>query len=341
MAEQINAKALHVLIKRGCTSSELMEKFGLSDEKQLFERIHQISPVGALDFISQIRKNNKSARRRERKEANKLVEVQQDLSKVENSTEEVTATVFEETSSDVIQEVQPVEDNSSNKEIQPVEDNSSNKEIQPVEDNSSSKEIQPIEDNSSSQNTSISHLEELQEKETLLSQDIISDEEAHKEMVARRREINLSFKKVKNALSELQRLLKLNEEKTSALIEEYNDLSTKMRTKSSDIKAKKAILADIREQIANLKKCVVYVFADGNIEVENASISDVDDDEDEVAERLLTLVQYAEAEELTIKDLKTIAKLELMVAELIADGINYELFFDSETVQKFYETVTA
>lgn len=317
MAEQINAKALHVLIKRGCTSSELMEKFGLSDEKQLFERIHQISPVGALDFISQIRKNNKSARRRERKEANKLVEVQQDLSKVENSTEEVTATVFEETSSDVIQEVQPVEDNSSNKEIQ------------------------PIEDNSSSQNTSISHLEELQEKETLLSQDIISDEEAHKEMVARRREINLSFKKVKNALSELQRLLKLNEEKTSALIEEYNDLSTKMRTKSSDIKAKKAILADIREQIANLKKCVVYVFADGNIEVENASISDVDDDEDEVAERLLTLVQYAEAEELTIKDLKTIAKLELMVAELIADGINYELFFDSETVQKFYETVTA
>jgi len=317
MAEQINAKALHVLIKRGCTSSELMEKFGLSDEKQLFERIHQISPVGALDFISQIRKNNKSARRRERKEANKLVEVQQDLSKVENSTEEVTATVFEETSSDVIQEVQPVEDNSS------------------------SKEIQPIEDNSSSQNTSISHLEELQEKETLLSQDIISDEEAHKEMVARRREINLSFKKVKNALSELQRLLKLNEEKTSALIEEYNDLSTKMRTKSSDIKAKKAILADIREQIANLKKCVVYVFADGNIEVENASISDVDDDEDEVAERLLTLVQYAEAEELTIKDLKTIAKLELMVAELIADGINYELFFDSETVQKFYETVTA
>ena len=329
MAEQINAKALHVLIKRGCTSSELMEKFGLSDEKQLFERIHQISPVGALDFISQIRKNNKSARRRERKEANKLVEVQQDLSKVENSTEEVTATVFEETSSDVIQEVQPVEDNSSSKEIQP------------VEDNSSSKEIQPIEDNSSSQNTSISHLEELQEKETLLSQDIISDEEAHKEMVARRREINLSFKKVKNALSELQRLLKLNEEKTSALIEEYNDLSTKMRTKSSDIKAKKAILADIREQIANLKKCVVYVFADGNIEVENASISDVDDDEDEVAERLLTLVQYAEAEELTIKDLKTIAKLELMVAELIADGINYELFFDSETVQKFYETVTA
>lgn len=317
MAEQINAKALHVLIKRGCTSSELMEKFGLSDEKQLFERIHQISPVGALDFISQIRKNNKSARRRERKEANKLVEVQQDLPKVENSTEEVTATVFEETSSDVIQEVQPVEDNSSNKEVQ------------------------PIEDNSSIQNTSISHLEELQEKETLLSQDIISDEEAHKEMVARRREINLSFKKVKNALSELQRLLKLNEEKTSALIEEYNDLSTKMRTKSSDIKAKKAILADIREQIDNLKKCVVYVFADGNIEVENASISDVDDDEDEVAERLLTLVQYAEAEELTIKDLKTIAKLELMVAELIADGINYELFFDSETVQKFYETVTA
>lgn len=317
MAEQINAKALHVLIKRGCTSSELMEKFGLSDEKQLFERIHQISPVGALDFISQIRKNNKSARRRERKEANKLVEVQQDLPKVENSTEEVTATVFEGTSSDVIQEVQPVEDNSSNKEIQ------------------------PIEDNSSIQNTSISHLEELQEKATLLSQDIISDEEAHKEMVARRREINLSFKKVKNALSELQRLLKLNEEKTSALIEEYNDLSTKMRTKSSDIKAKKAILADIREQIANLKKCVVYVFADGNIEVENASISDVDDDEDEVAERLLTLVQYAEAEELTIKDLKTIAKLELMVAELIADGINYELFFDSETVQKFYETVTA
>ena len=329
MAEQINAKALHVLIKRGCTSSELMEKFGLSDEKQLFERIHQISPVGALDFISQIRKNNKSARRRERKEANKLVEVQQDLPKVENSTEEVTATVFEETSSDVIQEVQPVEDNSSNKGIQPVEDNSSNKEIQ------------PIEDNSSIQNTSISHLEELQEKETLLSQDIISDEEAHKEMVARRREINLSFKKVKNALSELQRLLKLNEEKTSALIEEYNDLSTKMRTKSSDIKAKKAILADIREQIDNLKKCVVYVFADGNIEVENASISDVDDDEDEVAERLLTLVQYAEAEELTIKDLKTVAKLELMVAELIADGINYELFFDSETVQKFYETVTA
>jgi len=59
----------------------------------------------------------------------------------------------------------------------------------------------------------------------------------------------------------------------------------------------------------------------------------------EVTAQSMKLFALPEAEELTAKEIKNIAKLLLMIEMLKANGYKAELVFDSERVQKFCETV--
>ena len=93
-------------------------------------------------------------------------------------------------------------------------------------------------------------------------------------------------------------------------------------------------------KIAELKKVTVFVYKSGSIEVENADIPNIS--EETMSLELTKLITLPDAEEFTIKELKIIAKVKLMV-QSITEKINdtVELVFDSTEVQKFYETVVA
>ena len=96
------------------------------------------------------------------------------------------------------------------------------------------------------------------------------------------------------------------------------------------------MLADTRAQIEEAQKLKISVFSDGTIECENGELESPW--AAEVSQLYSTLILLAAAEELTIKQIKTVAKLVLMVKKI---DKKYELEFDSDLVQKLYEAAIA
>lgn len=179
-------------------------------------------------------------------------------------------------------------------------------------------------------------LNELLEAEKFLSDNCVSLEKEHNALINARREDVKTLAEIKRTLEELKRLLQVNQSKLTTVLENYNSKAEQMLRVSSEISACKEMLADTRAQIEEAKKLKVSVFSDGTIECENGELEYPS--EAEVLQFFSTLILLAAAEELTIKQIKTVAKLVLVVKRI---DQKYELEFDSDLVQKLYEAAIA
>lgn len=181
----------------------------------------------------------------------------------------------------------------------------------------------------------LSLLEQLEHDEKELSAHCVGLESEHKELAQKRREALKALLEVRKVLVELQRLLAVNMEKVQRIMDEYNESAVRMTQISEEIAVYKELLEEIREQIQETKKVIILVYSEGIIESE-AQLPYPS--EEEVATLVHSLIQMPEAEDLTIKELKTVAKLLLIVKKM---EVKFELEFDSDRVQQFYETVVA
>ena len=183
-------------------------------------------------------------------------------------------------------------------------------------------------------------LEQLEQDEREMSEFVRELECEHKEMVSQRRDCMERFRQAKKALLELQRILSAQQDNVTAIYKEYEELAIQMQENCKEQEVYKELLESVRLQIAELKKVTVFVYKSGSIEVENADILNIS--EETMSLELTKLITLPDAEEFTIKELKIIAKVKLMV-QSITEKINdtVELVFDSTEVQKFYETVVA
>lgn len=179
-------------------------------------------------------------------------------------------------------------------------------------------------------------LNELLEAEKFLSDNCVSLEKEHNALINARREDVKTLALIKRTLEELKRLLQVNQSKLTTVLEDYNSKAEQMLRVSSEISACKEMLADTRAQIEEAKKLKVSVFSDGTIECENGELESPC--EAEVSQLFSTLILLAAAEELTIKQVKTVAKLVSVVKKI---DQKYELEFDSDLVQKLYEAAIA
>ena len=179
-------------------------------------------------------------------------------------------------------------------------------------------------------------LNELLEAEKFLSDNCVSLEKEHNALINARREDVKTLAEIKRTLEELKRLLQVNQSKLTTVLENYNSKAEQMLRVSSEISACKEMLADTRAQIEEAKKLKISVFSDGTIECENGELESPC--EAEVSQLLSTLILLAAAEELTIKQVKTVAKLVSVVKKI---DQKYELEFDSDLVQKLYEAAIA
>lgn len=123
-----------------------------------------------------------------------------------------------------------------------------------------------------------------------------------------------------------------HEKKVKDLYQEYEACYTKMAQLNDDMSAHKNLLLELREQIAELKKIVILVYDTGVIEIENAEIPPVSDET--VKCEFDRLISLTEAENVTIKNVKSVAKLRAMMRELPSDT---EIIFDSPEMQALYE----
>lgn len=175
-------------------------------------------------------------------------------------------------------------------------------------------------------------LEDLQKEEQELSSTLCSLEGIHKELVSKRRDIVSSFVAEKGYLIKLQKELKKHEQIVKKLYGEYDDCLARMHELNEDMRVYESLLSELRMQIESLKKVIVLVYDTGLIEVENAEIPVVSDAA--VKREFDRLISLPQAEEVTIKSVKAVAKLRAMLTHLPSD---VELIFDSAEAQALYE----
>ena len=297
----MSSKDLHVALKNQATEEELMERYGVDSSEELYEVMSKVAPGNFEYFKKEIKKNQKNRLRKDAKKEMALDNQKED--------EQIELTNFE-TLTDQSSEVENGKVGKNMVDYTAVE--------KPTND-----EPKPS-------------LNELLEAEKFLSDNCVSLEKEHNALINARREDVKTLAEIKRTLEELKRLLQVNQSKLTTVLENYNSKAEQMLRVSSEISACKEMLADTRAQIEEAKKLKISVFSDGTIECENGELESPC--EAEVSQLFSTLILLAAAEELTIKQIKTVAKLVLMVKKI---DKKYELEFDSDLVQKLYEAAIA
>lgn len=299
--KKMTSKDLHVALKNQATEEELMERYGVDSSEELYEVMSKVAPGNFEYFKKKIKKNQKNRLRKDEKKEMALDNQKED--------EQIELTNFE-TLTDQSSEVE------NGKVVKNMVDYTAVEK--PTND-----EPKPS-------------LNELLEAEKFLSDNCVSLEKEHNALINARKKDVQTLSEIQSVLEELQRLLKANQSMMNTVLADYNSKAEQMIKTSSEIKACKEMLADTRAQIEEAKKLKISVFSDGTIECENGELESPC--EAEVSQLFSTLILLAAAEELTIKQIKTVAKLVLMVKKI---DKKYELEFDSDLVQKLYEAAIA
>lgn len=298
----MTTKDLHIALKRGSGVQYMMERHHFESEEALFEAIQHLTPSGAPTFITNLKKNQK---RLDKKTRNVAVVEGNKTDSEEKLTEQFSE---EETAYEVASE------------------------------ENSAIEVEGDEEDETEALMQVS-LEQLLADEHELSVTAMQLESAHKEKVAQSNELNKRLISSQKVLDELMRIIKYQKENVEQLSEEYKEIHTQMLIINRDRAACIEMLDLIRAQIAELKKITILVYRNGNIEVENAKIPSISDESFNA--KFTELISYPDAEEYTIKELKTIAKVCLMVEQFEQGDEKFEVVFEKTELQSFFENAIA
>lgn len=226
---------------------------------------------------------------------------------------------------------------------QVVEENIAQEEFTPeIPEEIPTVEIETLETKSEEKiEITVESLEDLKKQEQELSALVCELEGKHKSYVAVRRDCLSNLELAKKALTELRRILKLQEDNVLKLYTEYEEAASAMHEINQEKNAQTQKLEAIRARIFELEKITIFVFSEGTIDVENADIPYVL--EDQVMNKFNELIIRPETMEfsITAKQIKTIAKLLLMIEEFRKAHSTFEVEFDSKELQRFYETVVS
>lgn len=310
--KKMTAKDLHIAVKNQATEAGLMVRYGIDSAEELYDVMSRVAPGNLEYFKKEIKKNQKNRARKEDKKEGESIEVQ--ANNAQNKViDELTENIYEQSE---LQSSETLPAFSSSSESITIGEESTTEEQDSTEGKQS--------------------LQELLDAEKFLSDNCIALENEHNALLTARKKDVQTLSEIQSVLEELQRLLKANQSMMNTVLADYNSKAEQMLRVSSEISACKEMLADTRAQIEEAKKLKVSVFSDGTIECENGELESPC--EAEVSQLFSTLILLAAAEELTIKQVKTVAKLVSVVKKI---DQKYELEFDSDLVQKLYEAAIA
>lgn len=295
----LKVKDIHIALKRNDSIDYLMERFTISSKEELFEDIRRIAPARSEEFIRKLEKKQKFIDRRERNNGHETADKDEGL-----------------------------------KEEQPVQESEEEDFVEDEEDVTTD-EIEQEDDNM----PAVLDMEMLKAQEQELSAMLCQLEGQHKEFVTKRRELNACLCKAVKALKELYRLAEVQEQNVTNLYEEYQQCADQMNAINQEKRSCEELLEEVRGRISELNKVTIMVYQNGNIEVENAEIPSIS--EEEINAEFLRLISMPGVGKITVDELKAIAKLLKMVKVYESSKCPFELEFDSTEVQRLWETVTA
>ena len=133
---------------------------------------------------------------------------------------------------------------------------------------------------------------------------------------------------------QLKKTIEQRKKEVEEISDELISLSDKISSVNASISTGRKNLLSIQNQIKELEKISVFIYENGEIDTDNFVI-DIPETWNDVFENIL---RNKVVKNLSIKQIKQLAKLIVLTSILNAKSLEYELIFESEDSQKaFYD----
>lgn len=178
-------------------------------------------------------------------------------------------------------------------------------------------------------------LQEMKKKEKNLELQIYEQEKEHQKNLSKRRSLFEQLRIQKEKMLELKKIIEKRQLEVENISKEINEVTNKISVEKDELFNNKQILEETRDYIKNLEKISIFVYENGEIEIENSETPEITDWQNEFE----TLINDEAVENLSVKQIRQLAKLTVLEKQFEKEGKEYELTIEDEIVEKIVKTI--
>lgn len=179
-----------------------------------------------------------------------------------------------------------------------------------------------------------------QREQELLSQ-ITWLQKQEKGLEYKKRTLENESKERKDRCEELKKQLLKEEEKMNILSAKTLEIENTKKSVGEKIRRLKTTLAEVEEEVKKLESVQVWVYASGEIELDDKSLVNVSTEKAQTIFNELIKNQPEEVSDLTICQLRALAKTTVLIEEMRTKGRKAQVIFEDERPQEVWDSLHA
>lgn len=332
MYRNMDVKTINIKIKYGATMEELLEYFNCSEEQFEGYVKRNFGEKGKRDIYANLEKNKK---KREKKKKGLRAGVN-------NAKQQILIPkkvlfddqVKRKTLTDLLEEDKVID-------LPIVEQDRKMPEnlTKRNEEKIFTAEQQVLQkENLIKEESNIENMKKLQEIERNLVDKICEGEKELVSIRAQKRDIKARLNDEKQYMLELKKIIAEHQSNIDGIMKEISEILEKHDQLKAEIDSNSEELERVRMDIDKLKKVDILFYKNGLFELENFKYEDIP--EMQLDQNIFnSLCEDETAEELSIKVIKQIVRLEQILQWFSANQLNYEITFEVEQMQKVFEKI--
>lgn len=332
MYRNMDVKTINIKIKYGATMEELLEYFNCSEEQFEGYVKRNFGEKGKRDIYANLEKNKK---KREKKKKGLRAGVN-------NAKQQILIPkkvlfddqVKRKTLTDLLEEDKVID-------LPIVEQDRKMPEnlTKRNEEKIFTAEQQVLQkENLIKEESNIENMKKLQEIERNLVDKICNKEKELVSIRAQKRDIKARLNDEKQYMLELKKIIAEHQSNIDGIMKEISEILEKHDQLKAEIDSNSEELERVRMDIDKLKKVDILFYKNGLFELENFKYEDIP--EMQLDQNIFnSLCEDETAEELSIKVIKQIVRLEQILQWFSANQLNYEITFEVEQMQKVFEKI--
>lgn len=184
--------------------------------------------------------------------------------------------------------------------------------------------------------TEDSELQKLKERETLLISEISKQEMLHEKSISERMKLFEELRQQREKMLELKEIIKQNQKEVEKISTELVEITERITSENETIATNKQKLEEVKHCIKSFEKIIIFVYKNGETEIDNEADIPETTGWDEVFD---SLIHNKAVEELSLKQVQQFAKLLVLVEKLQSKNRKYELTFESKDDQIIFENL--
>lgn len=179
-------------------------------------------------------------------------------------------------------------------------------------------------------------LEKLTLESEKLSKNLFEKETEHKNLISNRKKQYDSLRCYKERLHNLEQEIQKCKTEILEIAENISSITDEIQEANSEIKTLRKEISEIKKEIEKLSNFSIYVYENGNIEIEGELRFEIPETCNSLVQKL---TEHSELECLTIRQIKQLSKLLVLRKALTEQGKTFEFTFESEIIQKYFEQI--